>query len=60
MRPVPFVRYAEDGTITEWGWQAEEHVAAEAARGVRILIGEGRPDTHRVEDGQLVPLDSED
>ena len=57
MRPVAFVRYDAAGNITEWGWQSEEAVAAEAARGVRILVGEGRPESHRVENGALVAIE---
>lgn len=54
MNTVAFVRFDEAGNITDWGWQSKEAIKIEQDRGVRIIQGEGRPETHRVTNGQLV------
>ncbi|MFE1601640.1 hypothetical protein [Methylobacterium sp. ID0610] len=46
---LPFVRYADDGTILSSGSMAKGHIEAERAETGRILQTSGRPDTHYID-----------
>lgn len=52
---VPFVVHDAEGRILRSGRCPEAQVAQQAMPGETAMIGDGRDDTHHVEDGRIVP-----